>query len=349
MAAKVNILGDGLAACCAAQLLLRQGFSLSVSRTNRPRPARLLISEQTQSLLREIFGSSDLFNDAPQIRRRVVRWGSNAETVELPHRGLVASEQALLDALWKRTGRDDPASSPDEASQSAWTVVSTPGFDSLPPLQSFGSRHAVTVSVDLDRNAVRDCCWVEAVQDGWLFLLPAGDGRATLISAGFAPEGLVEQSTLIAPLISNFDPDVDTPRSFPAFPQVLTSMSGPHWLACGSAAMTFDPLCGEGAGNAAREALLASAVIQAAAKGYAAESLLSHYSTRLMQGFLRHLQVCLPFYRSGGSGPFWTTETESLQRGILWTQERLRGHAPFVYRLVGYELEPILVKEQARQ
>ena len=35
------------------------------------------------------------------------------------------------------------------------------------------------------------------------------------------------------------------------------------WLACGTAAMAFDPLCGDGTAHAIREAILASAVIRA--------------------------------------------------------------------------------------
>jgi hypothetical protein len=60
-----------------------------------------------------------------------------------------------------------------------------------------------------------------------------------------------------------------------------------------------------------------------------------------MQGFLRHLQVCLPFYLSGGSSTFWETEAAALQKGIAWMQDRLRGHAPPQYQLAGYELQPI--------
>ena len=105
--------------------------------------------------------------------------------------------------------------------------------------------------------------------------------------------------------------------------------------------MTFDPLCGEGAGHAAREALLASAVIGAIAKGHLVGDLLSQYTTRLKQGFLRHLQVCLPFYQNGGSSSFWMGERAALERGIASMQNCLRDHAPLLFRLNGFELETI--------
>jgi hypothetical protein len=339
MDVKVNLVGDGLAACCSARLLSRREFSLSLTQSSRPRPARLLVSEQTQQLLCEIFEAPHLFQDEPQIRRRIVQWGEGSKAVELPHRGAVVSEQELLDHLWQQVSVSDAAQASVPESDITWSILSVPGAGSLPEPQSFGSRVASTAQVELSQNASEDCCWVESLPDGWLFLLPAGEGRGTLISAGFAPEALIEQSTLIIRQISNVDVAAVAGRYFPVFPSILPELCCPGWLSCGSAAMTFDPLCGEGAGHAAREALLASAVISAIAKGNATEEMCSHYATRLMQGFLRHLQVCLPFYQSGGSGPFWRQETAALQLGIAWMQNRLQGHAPFRYRLAGYELE----------
>ena len=38
-------------------------------------------------------------------------------------------------------------------------------------------------------------------------------------------------------------------------------MCGPGWLSCGTAALSFDPICGDGTGHAVREGILAAAVI----------------------------------------------------------------------------------------
>jgi hypothetical protein len=162
-----------------------------------------------------------------------------------------------------------------------------------------------------------------------------------LISTGYSPNGLIEQSRLIARHIATLEDAAAPADRFPAYSQILPELCGPLWLACGSAAMSFDPLCGEGAGHALREALLAAAVIRGAAKGYSVETLVAHYNTRLMQGFLRHLQVCLPFYQDGGHSEFWETEAEALKSGIAWMQSRFQNQPPAGYRLVGYELEPI--------
>ena len=102
--------------------------------------------------------------------------------------------------------------------------------------------------------------------------------------------------------------------------------------------MGFDPLCGEGAGNAVREAILASAVIRAISRGFDPESLLANYSARLKLGFLRHLLMCHRFYRTGGTGIFWETEVTLLQQGIEWCQRELSTAPPPAYRLVDFDL-----------
>jgi flavin-dependent dehydrogenase len=116
--------------------------------------------------------------------------------------------------------------------------------------------------------------------------------------------------------------------------------AGNGWLACGSAAMSFDPLCGEGAGNAAREAILACAALKAIVAGESPEDVLAEYSMRLMLGFLRHLETCREFYRPEPSSEFWRAEFQSIESGIIWTKKQLEGQAPR-FRLTDFTLERI--------
>jgi 2-polyprenyl-6-methoxyphenol hydroxylase-like FAD-dependent oxidoreductase len=338
---QVNISGAGIAACCAAYLVAQRGFSVCLPRASRVRPTRLLLSEQTQSLIREICDAPQLFAEAPRIRKRIVAWGENAQPLELPHSGIVFSEQDLLNSLWQRIEALPPVPYPAGAAETTWTINSAheSGLPAKP--QSFGARQASTTRIKLTEQTPHDCCWVESLPNGWLFLLPYGEGHAMLISTGYSPGELIEESRLIVRHIAAVEDASGPAHQFPAYPQILPELCGPLWLACGSAAMSFDPLCGEGAGHALREALLAAAVISGAARGYPLETLIAHYNTRLMQGFLRHLQVCLPFYQRGGHSEFWETEAAALKSGIAWMQSRLQQQAPARYRLVNYDLEPI--------
>jgi 2-polyprenyl-6-methoxyphenol hydroxylase-like FAD-dependent oxidoreductase len=131
---------------------------------------------------------------------------------------------------------------------------------------------------------------------------------------------------------------------FPAYPRIAWPLCGEGWLACGAAAIGFDPLCGEGTGNAARQAYLATALFRAACDGEPVVDLLAHYTSRQMHGFLRHLQICLSFYQSGGATAFWQGEAALLQQGIAWVERVLREEErPPTYRLVGRQLEAIRI------
>ena len=341
MGKDVDIRGRGVSACCAAHLLAQQGFSVCLEQASRSGPARLLLSGQTQLLFREIFGDPQLFEAAPRIRCRVVAWGAEAPPVELPHSGVVVSEQELLDHLWQKIEIPGDVSLQRETTDAGWTILSAPLPSQAWESRAFGDRKACTRAVRLVAQARHDCCWIESLPDGWLFLLPYSEGRAMLISTGYLPGSLIEQSRLIAAQITELEAAGEPAIQFSAYPQTLCELSGMRWLACGSAAMRFDPLCGEGAGHAVREGLLAAAVIRGAARGYSSDTLLAHYNQRLMQGFLRHLQVCLPFYQSGGQSDFWQAEASALQTGIRWMEARLEGETPPLYRLSGYQLEPI--------
>lgn len=105
--------------------------------------------------------------------------------------------------------------------------------------------------------------------------------------------------------------------------------------------MAFDPICGDGTAHAIREAILASAVIRALAKRGHPDELLSHYEARLTAGFRRHLMLCRQFYLSGGTGAFWTSELDAIDRGIQWSDAKLGAHAGFRYQLRGFELEAV--------
>src|ERR1700737_1934414 len=100
----VLIEGDGVAAACCARLLTDAAIPCVLAKSVRPKLAAVLLGEQTQHLLRELFPArdddDDLFAGFASIRRRIVRWGS-AKTVDLPHLGVVAPEEELLRRQWQ--------------------------------------------------------------------------------------------------------------------------------------------------------------------------------------------------------------------------------------------------------
>jgi hypothetical protein len=252
----------------------------------------------------------------------------------LPHSAVVASEETLLERLWAHVGHV----SEGVPSDPVWTVVTAKPARDLPPQMHFGSRTAFVREVEFTDEAERDACWVESVESGWLFLLASGNGKGSLISVGGRTEQLLQKSRLIGPQVR--EPE-DKFFEFPAYPRILSSLCGKGWLVCGTAAMSFDPLCGEGAGNAVREAILASAAVQSILAGQAVEEILAEYSLRLMLGFLRHLEHCREFYRRGCSTAFWSSELALIEQGIAWTKGQLSNAGHPRFRLIGFGLERI--------
>jgi hypothetical protein len=314
----VLIRGDGVAARCCGHLLTQAGYRVSFEPAGRPRVPLIMLSDAAQNLIRDIFQRDDLFREMPVIRKRIVAWGS--DPVELDHSAVVVSEEQLLDSLGMVSGEE----------QGGWTICAAPPLPVQTVEHRFGSRMASAVKVDLKATARPDACWVESLEDGWLFL-----NSGWLIVVGARPELLLDKSRLVGEQISGGD----AVARFAASPRMITPAGGDGWIACGSAAMAFDPLCGDGTAHAVREAILASAVIRAADRGEDFGDLLSHYEARLTAGFQRHLAQCREFYLSGGIGEWWKAEAEASVEGIRWCGARMDG--TFRYRLEGLELRRI--------
>jgi len=308
-----------LAGCCSARLL--ENTSVSITRGVRTRVPAIVISQSTQALIEDVFGEPGLFAGLPPIDRRIVAWGRDAEAVTLPHSAVLIGEEAL-------TARLQPGSYEDPA-DAGWTIHTVQPQASQ---HHFGSRKAYAAPVDVRASA----CWVESLESGWLFLIPG-----FLIAVGAPPDILLAHSRLVAAQLRG---GVGKSAEFPAWPRIADPLCAPGWLACGGAAMAFDPICGDGTGNAMREAILASAVVRAAGRGEPVESLLAHYRARLIAGFRRHLAMALEFYRAGNSGPWWEEEIRATERGIAWCSDELAGLPDFRYRLNGFELEPVSVR-----
>jgi hypothetical protein len=326
----VKITGGGVAACCCAALLSKAGCRVAADATARGGSPVLMLSEQTQLLLRDVFASERLFDGAVKITKRIVAWGQDSKPVVLPHSGLVIAENALLNRLWPALNIEM-----SDGEMGHWNVVSSKRALPAVSHHEFGTRIASTNAVELNDTASSDACWVESTGNGWLFLLPCGEKMGSLISVGANAEALLAESHLVARQIKGLGMATG---DFPAYPRIVTPLCGSGWIACGSAAVAFDPIAGEGAGNAVREGILASAVIAAANKGESEQDLFAHYSNRVLSGFLRHLQECCQFY-TAVRGPWWEAELELMKQGIRWAHEELTSGSPSRFRLVGFELQ----------
>lgn len=309
--ARVLIGGGGVSAATAAYLLAGAGFELmgSAHPTGSSAPV-VMLSAAALGLLRDVFGRAELFADRPPILRRIVAWGGG-EPVAVPHTAVVVSGSDLAAAL------PMPAASCVKAPD--FTLHAAPPFP-VGTLHRFGERTAMAAEVVLARGADAHACHVEAISSGWLFLIPRGDQRAWLLAVGGAPDAFLGDSRLVAAQIDTVGPVV---ARFETAPRMLDALAGDGWLACGTQAIAFDPICGDGTAQAVREGILAAAVFAALRDGGDSSALLGHYRALLLAAMRRHLQISLPFYRSGGSSPWWRAQAEAVCEGYDWCTARL--------------------------
>ncbi len=324
---QIAIQGDGVAASCCAYLLGNAGLSVTLHPLDRPRLPAILLGDHALALIRDIFGRADLFGDAPKIRKRMVAWGAGSNVLAVDHSAVVVSEERLLKELSRDLTLKD-------SKTAECTIYASRPLPAPVEEHPFGSRMASALAVRLKASSDPAACWIESLEDGWLFLIPNAPATAWLLAVGSAPTDLLAASKIIREQIADAHPESS---KFPAYPRIVSPLCAEGWLACGTAAMAFDPLCGDGTGHAIREAILASAVIRAAGK----DDVLAHYDARLTAGFRRHLALCQGFYASGGDGPWWRRELDSIQQGIAWCDRRLAAHGDFRYQLRDFELHPL--------
>ena len=327
---RVAIEGDGVSAACCAHLLREAGIPLDLTPPSSRSRGAVLLSRQTLELLRELFDLAPLFSSgaAHPIFRRKVLWGDTAVT-EVAHTAIAVREAELLRVLWSaRPKRPEAhASSPDPPAFRLYCAAPPIGV----AMQSFGSTFAQGSWARLNSLADPHACLIESTALGWLFLLPLSATEASLLTVGSDQDSMLSASRLVAHAIAG----VPEPAAvFPTSPRVLLPPGGEGWLACGTAAIGFDPLCGEGVGHAVREAYFVAAMIRAQRSGTTFQSLLEDYSVRLTHGMLRHLDICRTYYQGGGTGKFWSEQLARIDEGETWLRSASAHQKLPAYRLV---------------
>ncbi|MFW7267922.1 hypothetical protein ACMAUO_08100 [Gluconacetobacter sp. Hr-1-5] len=312
------IRGGGVAARCCDRLLRHHGCR-TVIKAGAPTPSpAVLLGDAAQALLRDCFGTLPDWPGVVRITRRVVAWGGQ-EPVSVPHDAL-ALQPGALDALGPFAGR--VAADARQGDDGAFTIHATVPFPD-PARHGFGCRQGLAVPVEISASE-SDSCWIEALADGWLFMIPTGGGQGWLLGVGGALDDLLGMSRHLAPHVTLTGA---VARRFETAPRMIGRLSGAGWLACGTEAIAFDPLCGDGTAQAVREAILAAAVIEAMGRHAddpcEREALSVHYHAMLLAAMRRHLRLCAGFYRSGGRTPWWDAQVADLAEGFAWCSGQL--------------------------
>ncbi len=328
---RVAVHGSGVAAAVCRHLLADAGLATGSEPSPPARVPAIMLGAPALALLRDVMGQPNLLAGMPRITRRVVAWGGLGP-VSVPHAAIVVSEDDLRRALdrGKATAGD-----PRPADFAVHVAAPLPEGERL----GFGKCEAEICRVALRDPALHEECRIEALDAGWLFLLPGGAASGWLLGFGAPLAELLAQSRLVAPVVELAAPPVGRIDTAPA---MSVPLAGESWLACGSAALRFDPICGDGTAQAVREAVLAAAVVGGIAGGGERDALLLHYRSMLVAGMRRHLELCARFYADGGTGAWWAAQAKVLASGHE-TCTRMLARMPeprFVLR--GCALEPRL-------
>ncbi|QEE28417.1 hypothetical protein FTW19_10640 [Terriglobus albidus] len=332
--AEVQITGNGIAALSIAQLLSQSGIAASMQSGRSKHQRSVLLSSQTIQLLSTIHRTDRFARLGWPIQRRSVLWGDAEEPVTVEHHGISIPEILLADEL--RSHLPDTLTSESDRASSGW-VIETQLRDSEAVIR-YGKRGAIFHRAKLRTSADAHCCFAESTAAGWLFLLPTSFTEAVVICCGYHPDEVLRESRLVALQVEDASASLEPVSIAPA---MASELCASQLIRAGSAALQFDPLCGEGVGHAAREAYLATAVVRAVGRGEPVQELLTHYSARLQQAFLRHLLVCRSFYAVHHDSAFWRSELTYLEAGIAALQTETI-HIPVGFRFEDLDLKPVI-------
>lgn len=328
-----RVTGRGIAAATAAYCLAARGIGIVADGEPAARQAPVvMLGEQALALLSDVFSGQtalhDVLTNAHRIARRVVLWGADAAQT-FPHTALVVAGDLLTAALpWPVTA--------DADAPTAFTL--TTSLSASASLLRFGAREAAAVPVMLSRSADRAAALVEALNQGWLFLIPTSDHAGWLLVVGAAPDAALDESRLVAGSVA--ETGTVTAR-FETAPRLADDPCAPGMLTLGTAAIAFDPICGDGTATAVRGGILAAAVAAGVAghdPGLDSAALCAHYRAMMIAAMRRHLGTSWPFYARGGESAWWQAEAAALAQGHAWCTRQLAeaGEARFV--LVGDRL-----------
>jgi hypothetical protein len=319
----VHVIGVGVSAASAAVSLRRFGFAVRLSGGAHHGNFPIALNGAAQFLIEHLWGT-ELLTGIPHHRlaRRIVIWGAG-KTRETQETAMVVDAAGLASAMQEIFAADEPLNDTMNKAQSdsgakSWTVDSTRQDLELAWLTG-GDRGALMVPVALSVQASPDALLIEAMDYGWMALVPTGPSTGALYA--FSPPNTQDPNDMLdawlaksAAIRHGLDAITGPVTTFPTAP---TFRIPPHddarRLYIGSAAMTMDPLSGEGAAATIRTGHLAASLIAAHSRGETSERLRAFYCQRLAKAMSAHLDSLLALYSEAPFCQAWRSELRAMR------------------------------------
>jgi 2-polyprenyl-6-methoxyphenol hydroxylase-like FAD-dependent oxidoreductase len=348
----VRVIGASVSGLTFARLLLARGWRVDLHvRHTGPGPA-LVIRPVTGELLCDVWGSGpDLMPPAHRLAERVVCLDAGGDTQVVAEEALTVRAGALRDRLLDRLRRESSSSlavhdDPNDTNDGSWLIDARgrAGADASGSRSTCGMRTIVAAEAALLTTAIPSRSSFEAVPEGWLFVAPAGPVATVqlmLAAPTGGPAAALERALAASAFARESLGELRTPPlCWPAAPVFADPWpeDGPPRI--GDAAMAFDPICGDGTGQAIRSALLAAASLDAIEAGGDFRSIRENYRRRLKLAFCGHLDSCLALYGSLQPRSLWAGELLQMSRAAAALRDGLPGPGALDYRLMGTRLVP---------
>jgi flavin-dependent dehydrogenase len=159
---------------------------------------------------------------------------------------------------------------------------------------------------------------ITATSRGWIFTAPHPEGGLAVLmvapsvaDTALTADDVAERFALAGRRVSAAD-IIAIDRPEPIAPRLSECLIVENRVRIGDAALTIDPLRGDGVGFALRGVLLAQAVLTAIDSGQERTPLCSHYDKRLRSVFVSHLKTCSAYYRAARHATIWHSNVAAM-------------------------------------
>ncbi|MDJ0591375.1 MAG: hypothetical protein QNJ72_15480 [Pleurocapsa sp. MO_226.B13] len=363
MSKRVLIVGTGVTGLTCAQILSRQGWQIDILSTIANSKPPLLLNYLTCQLLQNIWDDRELIlAEGHILEERGVSWGSRSSLKINPEPAIAIKGDLLVSRLLEKLRQTNSSIGfldlPQQldwhhlSSEYDW-VIDAGGRKANCGLSlgkgrrwNFGQRQVISTDAVLNGNVKLNRYWIESIEEiGWLFLASFGERKGIL--QGMIPEtynnsvakleSFLTHSQYISPLIKSWS---DNLQVFAAFPSLSLPFCGNGWLAVGDAAISLDPLSGDGTGYGLRGAILATSILNAVMEGEKLDDCLNHYKQRLARTFTIHLHTCFNYYQEmfANISYQWQIEINLMRQSILVDVIELIKSNEYKFHLEGFHL-----------
>jgi hypothetical protein len=326
--------GSGLSAAACHVLLQRFGWNTSGDgMTERDSSVPfLVVNAATWRLIADIFGRVP--PSACVTARRVVAGSHLPEVFAIAEQHYVVRNSALqiFGEPWLRSAgaADQSIETRPEGGSSAWI--------------SSGRRVAWFSRAHSELPEAARSLIFEFVGGGWVFWAPTGDntGFVQFVLPDTQPGAdacrYLWRSTRLARRAITVE-DEWLARAIPCAARVRRHIIDNLTTRCGSAAMRWDPIAGDGTGAALRSSILACAALRfAAAHPTEREAVWRHYGARLTRAFQGHMNACGRYYAEARLSAGWDLEMIAIRQAAAAAAECHKDESEFCYRLQNLSL-----------